>query len=90
MTTMAAKLQSPRNNGSVVLGFSLLVVFSQFAERTLSQYNWILSAPGVRIVAVAPLCHLLVNWMPAGGWPAGFCPWAGLSGAMVRLLCGAL
>jgi hypothetical protein len=90
MTTMAAKFQIPRNNGSVVLGFSLLVVLSQLAERALSQCNWILSAPGVRTAAVTPLCHMLVNCMPVGGWAAGFCPWASLSVAVVRLLCGAL
>jgi hypothetical protein len=44
----------------------------------------------VRTAAVTPLCHMLVNCMPVGGWAAGFCPWASLSVAVVRLLCGAL
>ena len=93
MAALAARFQNPRNNGSVVLGFSLLVLFSQLAARVLSQYSWIWSASGdqvARALPIASLCHVLVSWTPVGGSLAGFCPWVSLFAAAVRVLSGAL
>lgn len=93
MTTKLARFQGPRNSGSMAVGFSLLIVFSQLALHGLSQYCWILPASGEQVVRLVPatsICQLLVNGTPVGGGLAGLCPWVGLLGAAVRLLCGAL
>ena len=92
MAAITARFRNPRNNGSVLLGFSLLVVFSQLAARALSQCTWIWSASGGRVVRALPvgsLCHVLVSWTPAIGPLAGFCPWVSLFAAAVRVLSGA-
>jgi hypothetical protein len=93
MAAFAARFQNPRKSGSVLLGFSLLVLFSQLAARVLSQYSWIWSASGDQVVGglpVASLCHVLVSWTPVGESLAGFCPWVSLFTAAVRVLSRAL
>jgi len=93
MAAIAPRFQNPRGNGSVLLGFSLLVLFSQLAARALSQYRWIRSASGDQLLGALPiasLCHMLVSWTPVGGALAGFCPWVSLFAAAVRVLSGAL
>ena len=91
MEALAVKFQNPRNTGPVLAEFGLLGFFSQVALRALSQYGWSWSGEQiVQLLPVAPLCHMVVSWIPASEWLGSFCPWFSLFGAAVRVLCWAL
>jgi hypothetical protein len=93
MTTIAVRFQNPRNNGTILVGFSLLAAFSQLAAQTLSQSSWLFDLSGEQVVRALPvtsICEMLLCWLPAGGQLLNGCPWMNIVGTALRLLCQAL
>jgi hypothetical protein len=93
MSTITARFQNPRNNGTALVGFCLLVVCSPLAVRTVSQSNQLFGVSGEQVVRALPvtsICEVLVRWLPAGWQLLAWCYRMNLVGAAVRLLCRVL
>jgi hypothetical protein len=93
MSTIGARFQNPRNHGTALEGFCLLLEFSPLAVRTLSQGNQLFGVSGEPVGGALPvtsICGVLVRWLPADGRVLAWCYRMDLVGAAVRLLCRAL
>jgi len=93
MATIAVKSQNPRNNGTILAGFSVLAVFSQLAVRTLSESSCFFHDSAEQVVRALPvtsICEMLACWLPGGGQLVAWCPWMNLAESAIRLLCRAL
>jgi len=93
MSTIATRFQNPRNNGTTLVGFWLLVAFAELALRTPLSGNRLFGVSGeqlVRALPVASIGEVLVRWLPAGWQLLAWCYRMNLVGAAVRLLCRAL
>ena len=78
MATMAENFQNPRNHGSMVARFGLLVVFSELLARSVLPCNLLFSALAdhfVRALPVGSLFEILICQLPVGAHLVGLCPW---------------
>ena len=90
MTTVATRFQNPRNHRAMVAGFGLLVVFSEWAARTVLPGNLLFSPLADQFVQALPvgsLCEILVCQLPVGAHLVGLCPWLGFLETAARAVC---